>query len=255
MKKGKDWAAPFRPWGSGLPDASQPVPRVLQELRRLDVLVDRLPASVVCVIDYRDRSVAYISASVAYFSGSPPSHFYEHGLSASLALFHPEDRTQTIALQARILAMIQELPPAARDRWQLHFKFRWYTNANRGYTWFDYRLRPLVVDGNGQMIYDIGLMLPLQTVPNPPALNWHFSYEQDGAIYDATEVQQALRARPQLSPAEWRVLNLLLEGYTSSAAADKLCLSRHTVDTHRRRILHKTGCKNTPELVRLYSAG
>ncbi|WP_439481610.1 LuxR C-terminal-related transcriptional regulator [Cyclobacterium plantarum] len=39
-------------------------------------------------------------------------------------------------------------------------------------------------------------------------------------------------------------------GERSKEIAKKLNLSSHTVDTHRRNMLHKTQSKNTPELIR-----
>lgn len=42
-----------------------------------------------------------------------------------------------------------------------------------------------------------------------------------------------------ITPAESRVLALLCDGLSTKAVAEKLCLSVHTVDTHRSRIYKK----------------
>lgn len=52
-----------------------------------------------------------------------------------------------------------------------------------------------------------------------------------------------------LSQREREVVRLLAQGLTSREIAEILFLSRHTVDTHRRKILQKTGVNNTVELV------
>ncbi len=51
-----------------------------------------------------------------------------------------------------------------------------------------------------------------------------------------------------LSPREKEIVQLLAKGLSSKQIADQLFLSSHTVDTHRRNLLKKTGAKNTLEL-------
>lgn len=51
-----------------------------------------------------------------------------------------------------------------------------------------------------------------------------------------------------LSAREIEVIRLLAEGLASKQIGVKLAISKHTVDTHRRNLLRKTGAKNTIEL-------
>lgn len=53
----------------------------------------------------------------------------------------------------------------------------------------------------------------------------------------------------RFSKREMEILRLLKIGMRSSEIAGRLFISRHTVDTHRRKMLEKTGCKNIMELV------
>ena len=52
-----------------------------------------------------------------------------------------------------------------------------------------------------------------------------------------------------LTNREVQIVELLLQNKTSAEIGEELELSRHTVDTHRRRILGKVGVKDTGELV------
>ena len=54
-----------------------------------------------------------------------------------------------------------------------------------------------------------------------------------------------------LSRRQVEIARRIFEGKTSADIAEDLFLSKHTVDTHRRTILRKTGCRNTTELFRL----
>lgn len=80
----------------------------------------------------------------------------------------------------------------------------------------------------------------------------------DGSIYFSGEVGQALKEYqrssktelPVLSRREKEILSLIAEGYTNPEIAEKLFVSPHTVDTHRRNLLTKLDVKNTAMLIR-----
>jgi DNA-binding CsgD family transcriptional regulator len=48
---------------------------------------------------------------------------------------------------------------------------------------------------------------------------------------------------------EYEIINCIAEGLDSEQIAGKLFISRHTVNTHRRNVLNKTGKRNTHELI------
>ncbi len=56
-----------------------------------------------------------------------------------------------------------------------------------------------------------------------------------------------------LSKRELEIIRLLAKGLNSKAIGEELFISRHTVDTYRRKVLEKTGCKNSAELIRYAS--
>ena len=53
----------------------------------------------------------------------------------------------------------------------------------------------------------------------------------------------------RITPAERKVLLLLLQGSSNEAIACCLCLSRRTVEGHVSALLHKTGCSSRTQLV------
>jgi len=58
------------------------------------------------------------------------------------------------------------------------------------------------------------------------------------------------KLRTNLNRREFEIIRGIAEGLNSKAIAEKLFISRHTVDTYRRTILEKTTCKNSAELIR-----
>jgi len=55
--------------------------------------------------------------------------------------------------------------------------------------------------------------------------------------------------RPDVSEREKEVIAKLAEGLNSQEVAEQLFISKNTVDTHRKNLLHKTGSKNVAELI------
>ncbi len=66
-------------------------------------------------------------------------------------------------------------------------------------------------------------------------------------IYNKQE-QGALK--PVITRREKQVLELITANYTSQEIAQKLCISKRTVDNHRIGLLMKLGVKNAPGLVK-----
>lgn len=52
-----------------------------------------------------------------------------------------------------------------------------------------------------------------------------------------------------LSPREIEVLNLIVKGYSTFRIAESLCISIHTINTHRKNILKKLNVKTPAELI------
>ncbi|GAB4252673.1 MAG: UvrY/SirA/GacA family response regulator transcription factor [Vicingaceae bacterium] len=52
-----------------------------------------------------------------------------------------------------------------------------------------------------------------------------------------------------LTSREVEIIKLIANGLTNKEIADKLCLSTHTVNTHRKNIMQKLGIKNTAGIV------
>lgn len=75
-------------------------------------------------------------------------------------------------------------------------------------------------------------------------------------VIDA-KLSSACNIQPgEFSSREIEILQLIAEGLTNAEMADKLFISRRTVEGHRQSLIDKTGAKNTAVLIRFaYSKG
>jgi len=68
-------------------------------------------------------------------------------------------------------------------------------------------------------------------------------------VKSMSELKGSQNKMDNLSEREIEVLHLICKGYSNQEIADKLFLSKRTVDKHRANILEKTGSKNTASMV------
>lgn len=63
--------------------------------------------------------------------------------------------------------------------------------------------------------------------------------------HQSPHIEQSVK----LTPREIDILKLIVKGLKTHEIADKLFLSTNTVETHRKNLLSKTGCKSSTQLV------
>jgi len=68
------------------------------------------------------------------------------------------------------------------------------------------------------------------------------------------KIPQSFINKYSLTDREVEITYLLLKGNDSKEIADELSISKDTVDTHRRNILHKTNTENTTKLTALINS-
>jgi DNA-binding NarL/FixJ family response regulator len=83
-----------------------------------------------------------------------------------------------------------------------------------------------------------------------------------GPFYDAKKLQEIIKKydhhpvgfvinkKVKLTETEEQILTFISECLSSAEMADKLCLSKRTIDTHRINIMRKLGLKNTNALIK-----
>jgi len=77
-----------------------------------------------------------------------------------------------------------------------------------------------------------------------------FGEEITNEILHSMRHRNAMPEEPHFSKREIEILKLLNDELTSQEIADKLVISFHTVESHRKNMLMKAGVKNTAGLIR-----
>ena len=103
----------------------------------------------------------------------------------------------------------------------------------------------LMYDSNGVMRYSLGKLIDLSGLLVFP----HFGIKYEGPNQERMylKYQDKVKRTSGLTSRESEILTLIGTGLTSEAVADKLFISSHTVDTHRRNIIEKLEVKTAFE--------
>jgi DNA-binding CsgD family transcriptional regulator len=103
---------------------------------------------------------------------------------------------------------------------------------------------------SGKVISTFSLCKDISPIKTNTAIGWQI-HGNEVTEEDLEGLLQYLgRMRYHPSPREIEVLRRLALGKASKEIAVELDISEHTVSTHRRNLLQRTGLKNTAELIR-----
>lgn len=109
----------------------------------------------------------------------------------------------------------------------------------------------VMAEADGYILKNAGRAELLQALHRISNGGTYFSQDIVPIIYNQYNKQKIQDEQlSQLSTREKEILSLIVKEYTSGEIADKLCISKKTVDNHRQRLLEKTNCKSTVGLVK-----
>ena len=106
-------------------------------------------------------------------------------------------------------------------------------------------------NANGYLLKNTGLDELLLAIESIVDNKNYFSEEVKGKYTQSLFSREKEKPEnPELSRREIEVLKLIAKEYITQEIAEKLCISQHTVDTHRKNMLSKLSLRNTAGLVR-----
>ncbi|MAX70340.1 MAG: helix-turn-helix transcriptional regulator [Flavobacteriaceae bacterium] len=203
-----------------------------------------------CITNTQDLTFEYISKNYASCTGLDPNELKNKGMRHLWSRIHPDDVEAWLkALNNLMEYTMGEISESKRQDANYTWNFR-FKIANGDYVNIVQNTTPLVFDASGKPI--IGLAhytvlhpdIKMEITASAKLLNDNKEYE---TVYFNNFSQKLLDEG--ISNRERDVIRLLVLNNTSKEISDKLNISPHTVDTHRRNILKKLNISSTGELV------
>ncbi len=211
-------------------------------------ILQNIPGTVM-VIDLHTNM--YIYVNTPEILGYKSSEFIEGGLARVLQVFPAAHGY--IMIQQIFPVMFKYFDEYCRNKAYQGLKVSYPTqliNSDGTARWYQHTISILTTDDMDKPHLLLKSIYDIQDHKKDSSIDFVISYVNSK---NETEILVEERFLPEitntvLSEREAQVLSLISLGLTSAQIADKLCISQHTVNTHRKNILRKTFCKGTAEL-------
>jgi DNA-binding CsgD family transcriptional regulator len=229
---------------------------VLRKHTEQQTLLDALlpdAASFFYLIEIASQKYHFVGRRQMQITGYSNAELIEQGLGFFFECLHPEDAA--IIVNGVYPDFRRACGSIAREdvtRILMQYNFR-FKRKDGKYVNLLEQLSIASVDSEGNPSLLLGNIISLNhadTLPVQCAIKLCPADELARTLFSRNYRNNSQPIGP-LSTRERQILSLLALGKNSRTIAAELCISRHTVDTHRRALLRKLQCRSVVELSRL----
>jgi DNA-binding CsgD family transcriptional regulator len=218
----------------------------------------RLSGDVMCLFEPGTQRILSISAGSEPLLEHPPSYFLAQGLKGLVDMIDPSWMQGYLSVAEQNLKAFNALTPAQRLTATLSTATKMVMESGRSLIMLA-RYSPIVSDPEtGQMRITLLTLLDVSVFYTLQYTTGRMTYATGELARNKIPVYKTIRSTPTsaqklttLTKRELQVLSIAAEGLTSKEIASRLGISSLTVNTHRLKLLAKTGSRNITELVRM----
>ena len=166
-------------------------------------------------------------------------------LERFVSFMHPEEVEHVKRIgQAATLRAVEE--PVGNREWTLYVAHRLRRKDDR-YIHVLAQSSPAAFDSNGLITLFVVRLTDISFKKSDGVVNYKFIHP--GLDADAFHKSIFPEIHSLFTEREVEVIKFIKKGYNSQKIADELGISKHTVTTHRKKILKKADCHSSKELL------
>lgn len=204
---------------------------------------------VVFVLNPYTNRYLYMSDKLKVLSGIDPACYTaENGLDFSFSRAHPDHFNALVQINQFAASFFSSCNPAYYKTSALSANFL-YKNGNGEYVQVLQRISVLELNDTGAPALFISFGHYVGHIKKAGYVDAVISSPAGIFIYNYNFAQKCLGEPKTFSEQEKKILDLLAQGDDTKGIAQKLFISPHTVDTHRRNLIKKTNCIDTTGVV------
>ncbi|WP_210466269.1 LuxR C-terminal-related transcriptional regulator [Rufibacter roseolus] len=220
---------------------------------RFDLKVRRKLLNIFQVGDYyhyifncHEAKVDFVHDNVLSVLGYAPE---EVTVPFILDKIHPDDLVWFLNYEEAAKDFLLSLPPDRSLKYKIRYDYR-LKKANGEYLRILQQALPIQVDASGGVLRTLGVHTDISHLKKEgiPVLSY-IGLQGEPSYINVHAKNIFSPDRDLLSKREKEILSLLIAGFPSSQISEKLYISQHTVNTHRKNMLAKTGAASTSELI------
>lgn len=203
------------------------------------------------IIDQETSEIEFISPSVKEILGLDPAFLTFDDIVNRV---HPDDLPFIGLAEAYNLKKMQELGPEIALDTKISYCFRELTAQNQ-YCLF--QLQAICIGSHSQDNRPriLNVHTNISHLASVNSYNLTLTGIRNNAFYLQYNLHSKLelsQGKPGFTARELEVAKLLAAGLETNEIADRLYLSPHTVQTHRKKMMQKTGARNVIQLVNYF---
>lgn len=162
---------------------------------------------------------------------------------------HPEDYSYFLTFGKCMIEFFSQIPLDKLTKYKLRHDLR-YKKKNGDYACILYQGLIIEHDENGGLLRSIGVNSDITYLKQQgrPLLSF-IGMEGEPSFVDVAAKDSFFENKEEFTKREKQILTLLIEGKLSKEISCVLNISKQTVDTHRKNMLHKKNLNNTSELI------
>lgn len=201
-----------------------------------------------CVYYFPDQEMEYCSEGTKSILSIEPEAF---GLPYLVENIHPDDLKNFMRFEETLLTFLPSIAPEKLTRYKTSYDYRIKT-AKGDYKRLLHQVLTLQNEDDGAIIRTFGVFTDITHLKkdNHMQLNLIGS-DGEPSFYDVKLDGTFTSGDSPLTDREKEVLLAMAEGLNSTEIAEKLKVSKHTINIHRSHILEKTHTKSSLEALKV----
>ena len=205
-----------------------------------------LPTSILFVLNFSKQGYEFVSSNISQLFSMSPETLVEEGLHAGLKLF--PSSSQEVFVNKLLPEIFFQFEKAGREgldpkKFKVHYNIN-MDSPEKGIVNTMHIIKPAVIDENGMPLLALKYIFDISDYSNETDISLTFEYvgEKSTSIYYSTSFK--VESHQEISKREAEIIHYIGLGMSSKEIADKLCISIHTVNTHRKNIMKKYNVQN-----------
>jgi DNA-binding CsgD family transcriptional regulator len=196
-------------------------------------------------VDFSRMRYIFLSQGVKNVLGYDRSAWFKEGLNFAFKILLSEDRQILKSIHNEMFNVFYNTPVSKRGKLSFDFDLRVIAASGKTVR-INHRTIFVEMDQDGNPLVDFNICTDISSIkPSGPSIltiksedrlirEIHFDIQDHGYTFSKRELD---------------ILSLVSRGLNSTEIGKELFISFHTVNTHRKNMLHRTNCKNSSELV------
>lgn len=205
------------------------------------------------VINHATSRYEFISDNSTRITGYSPDDFLKGGVAFGMSITD-EEYTDHVGnyLIPKIFEYTEKYAALNElDKIQFSYNYR-LIRKDKVKIWNLQLMTILEADELGNALLTLVHMIDISHIKKDDKVDFCVSKRNPNGLLDVIYIgsyPEQNQMTTMLSARELQILTLISQGKSSKTIADHLSLSINTIHNHRKRMLVKTGCKNSSELI------